>query len=193
MNNYRRFGASSATLLDVFLCQDGALERHQFPAPEIQHALFDRSKQLAQEGFGYEVIPFEHQERNGRDYGLNVLRLRDDIVPPAVLLNGIPIPPIGENTILPQPASVPHGPFAALVEKLDSFFEVCGPTGGSFRSQITYCGVCKDLRLVKMKEHKHCSLCNNPFIEQPEVDNNVRMPEFRIDSTGRPFVHHPST
>ncbi len=195
MKNYRRFGAMSVTLLDLYICEAGALAACSFPPEPIKSAIRQKEVQLTQEGFGYQIIPFEHSTVKDRDFGIKTLRIPDatTLFPPTgEFLSPAKPPVITSNTILPQPGAAPTGSFALLVEKLDSFFESCGERPSKHRQTIIFCEGCKQLQLLNLKDQAICPSCGQALVEEPELDHNVRMPQFRLDAQKRPYIEGPN-
>ena len=180
MRNYRRFGASSVTLLDLYLCQVGTIDSGGFFSDPLQDLIKEKRAQLAEEGYGYQVIPFEHHQRDGGDYGLRVIEFEHRSAPgyrPVTSWAGA----VSANTFLTSEATAAEGHFATLVAKVDAFYEGSDSKEGSLRQQITFCETCRNLQLIRMREQSSCPSCGRPFIGERDFDNCVRLPSFRAN------------
>jgi hypothetical protein len=63
MKAYREFGAPDVSLLDILLCEAGFLRGNAFPTPAVDASVRSKIIELREQGFGYQLLPFEH----GRD------------------------------------------------------------------------------------------------------------------------------
>ena len=60
----------------IFTCAKvGAIDTGVFFSDPLQELIKEKRDQLAEEGYGYQVIPFEHHQQDGGDYGLRVIEL----------------------------------------------------------------------------------------------------------------------
>jgi hypothetical protein len=49
------------------ICEAAFMGANKFPPPSIRGVAEDRHRELAGEGFGYQLLPFEHGSRDGDD------------------------------------------------------------------------------------------------------------------------------
>jgi hypothetical protein len=57
---YRNFGAPNVSLLDVYVCEAGFMARNSFPPPPASQAIRAKIPELKNQGFGYQILTFEH-------------------------------------------------------------------------------------------------------------------------------------
>ena len=149
---YRHFGSPHVSLLDVFVCEDGYLAQRAFPPEEVRSALVQKVPELAEEGFGHEILTFEHFLVDGKDVDLKVI--------------GGP-PPLKTTMSLLQ-ARPTHlaEPFARLVRRIDLYFDSV-IKGESSLAQgwpiVVFCWQCRQLDLVRTKQAFKCSRCGIEF------------------------------
>jgi hypothetical protein len=149
LHAYRKYGAPSVSLLDVFLCESGFLLNNSFPPPSIMPAVDERFVKLRAEQFGYRLLAFEHGADEIRDVGLYV-----------------PIELGGPHARLlaPQRTLPPGEPFSKLVRRLDEFYEGCSDP--QMKREIVFCKNCKSLQLIKMRDEHECPNCRDDLIAQ---------------------------
>jgi hypothetical protein len=148
---YRRFGSPAVSLLDAYVCQAGFFSNNPFPPPSIIATIPEKVDALAREGFGYEVLPFEHGEEAGADVGLSAI--------------GNPLNPFYASIpILQRSVTEPTGPFLKLTILLNNFVE--SGTGLGDMRQIVYCRSCRALQRVLMSEEEVCPTCGADLIAQ---------------------------
>jgi hypothetical protein len=145
--------------LEIHLCEAGTLGHLEYPSDEVANAAQDRGHALAEKGFGYQILPFEHENVGDVDVGLRALQSS--------------LSPIQTTINLEEPAVTPVGAdFAALVQKLDAFYEEKtsdlrdGNSANMRNLQITYCGSCRGLQLVNFRQSRSCPTCGSDLIEQ---------------------------
>jgi hypothetical protein len=66
----RNFGSPNVSLLEVYLLQNGFTISNRFPPEKIKDTVLSRVDALSKKDFGYQWLPFEHDEKNGMDFGL---------------------------------------------------------------------------------------------------------------------------
>ena len=151
LNAYKAFGAASTTLLDIYICEDGFLSNHDFPTEEVRQVSNHKISEIKLNGFGYQMLPFQHKKEGDKDVGL--------FVPSN----------IQRKTVVDilHPNNFGHRePFSRLVEDLDKFFEQQGERPRKSFSQIVYCKNCKRLQLIDMKTVYDCPICSDDLVQQ---------------------------
>ena len=73
---YRNFGASNISLLDVYICEAGFMGHNPFPPTPALQAIRAKMPELKNEGFGYQILPFEHENHGDVDVGLRAFGMR---------------------------------------------------------------------------------------------------------------------
>jgi hypothetical protein len=106
--------------------------------------------ELKKEGFGYQVLPFEHEKDGEIDVGLRALSIPTWYGSPSTNLK-----------LIPSVQSRPVDGFAKLIERLNRCYEVEVErmTKGRGFVCIVFCRECRQLSLRPMKEAHLCSLC----------------------------------
>jgi hypothetical protein len=67
----RRFGSPFVSLLELYLHESGSPALARFPTPEIFGVVKNRAIAVANEGFGYQLLPFGHGiDVRGQDHGI---------------------------------------------------------------------------------------------------------------------------
>ncbi len=148
---YRSFGSARSTLLDVYICEDGFLESNIFPTKAVSDASHHKASEFIKEGFGYQMLPFEHTKEGDTDIGLFSPRNRQ-----------------GKTVVdILSPRDFGHRqPFSRLVEDIDNFFEQQGEQPRKSFHQVVYCKNCCQFQLIDMKKVYECPNCNDDFIIQ---------------------------
>jgi hypothetical protein len=148
---YKPFGSAKSTLLDVYICESGFLETQGFPPKEVYDLSLHKASEFKKKGFGYQILPFEHDKDGDIDDGLFVPGNRQGKAVVDILL----------------PRDFGHRqPFSNLVEDIDKFFEQRGELPRKSFNQIIYCKSCRQLQLIDMKEIYECPTCNDNLIIQ---------------------------
>jgi hypothetical protein len=154
---YKEFGAASTTLLDIYVCEDGFLKNNIFPTKEVYDVSHNKRSELSIEGFGYQILPFEHMKEGDTDVGLFA---------PSGLLGPVRIQGKAGIDIL-SPNDFGHRqPFSRLADDLNEFFERQGDRPRKSFNQIVYCKNCRQLQLIDMKAENECPKCKDNFIVQ---------------------------
>lgn len=154
---YRRFGAPEVSLLDIFLCADGALE--QWPG-SAEEDIVVKGEACKSGGFGYCLSAFE-------DFDLAALR-ESSILDPKTLLRVRRWSPNPMHTTatLVRPVVTPIGePFSTLVALIEDFRqeqEKRSPVG----RQIYYCRNCQQLQIVHSRSRGACPTCGSELAWQ---------------------------
>jgi hypothetical protein len=154
LNAYKEFGSPHVSLLDIYICEAGFLEANTFPPPVLHETISSKLDEMRQDGFGYQLLPFEHgRDENGDDIGLSVLR--SDQNPLQTTFN-----------LVPAVAEGPRQPFLRLADRLNTFFEQTGDRPRKHFNQIVYCRVCRQLHLICMKDEHTCPACQSDLVIQ---------------------------
>jgi hypothetical protein len=153
---FKEFGVSSTSLLDVYVCENGFLRNNLFPTGEVFDVSMKKRLELKLEGFGYQILPFEHEKQGDDDVGL--------FTPSGIL----DIHTQGKTNIdVLRPLEFGHRqPFSRLVEDLNDFFERQRDRPRKSFNQIVYCRNCRNLQLIDMKVDDECPNCNDDLIAQ---------------------------
>lgn len=150
LNAYRNFGAAMTTLLDIYICEDGFLQNNEFPTKEVVDVIGKKNSEFKVDGFGYQMLTFEHRKDGNDDIGL--------FTPFSV--SGNPV-----ANVLP-PKDVGHRqPFSRLTDDISKFFEQQTNPRKSF-NQVVYCKNCRQFQLIDMKHIFECPNCMDDFIQQ---------------------------
>lgn len=152
---YREFGSPDVSLLDIYLCESGFMSRNIFPPPSLKNVIVAKIAELSDDGFGYQLLPFEHDKDGDVDVGLR-----------AVMSN--PMNPLQTTfNILPAFPFQPRDPFARLVQRIDQFFEQIPEQSRSYiKNQIVFCRDCRKLQYISMRDEHTCLNCQSNLIVQ---------------------------
>ena len=151
---YRDFGSPDVSLLDVYLCESGFMRSNLFPPASIRETIVAKSVELAKDGFGYQLLPFEHGNDGGIDVGLLAMG-PNQMNPLQTAFN-----------IVPARQGGPRDPFARLVQRIDQFFEGSGDPSKNVMKRIVFCRNCRTLQLIDMKVNHGCPSCGDDLIRQ---------------------------
>ena len=151
---YRDFGIPVVSLLDVQICETGFFHRiRAFPTKEMLKPIETKFDRLRAAGFGYQLLPFEHQTKDGRDVGLSAISTSD--VPPKTWM----------NLLTPRVTQAKH-PFSKWSNTLSEFFESCPDYLRKHFMQIVYCKACRSLQLIDMRMSFECPDCGDDMYYQ---------------------------
>jgi len=151
---YRDFGSPDVSLLDIYLCESGFMSHNVFPPASIRDTIIAKIAELSKDGFGYQLLPFEHGKEGEVDVGLLAMG-PNEMNPLQTTFNILSAPELG-----------PRDPFARLVLRIDEFFERSGDPSHNVMKQIVFCRSCRTLQLVKMKDEHRCPSCGDDLILQ---------------------------
>jgi len=152
---YRDFGSPDVSLLDIYLCEAGFMGHNVFPSPSLNNAITAKVAELSKEGFGYQLLVFEHDKDGDVDVGLRVLR-PDTMNELQTTFN-----------ILPAYSFRPRDPFARIAERIDQFFEeVPNQSRNYIKNQIVFCRDCHRLQYISMRDEYTCPNCQSNLIVQ---------------------------
>ncbi len=152
LNAYRDFGSPAVSLLEVYVCESGFMKQHAFPPPMLHRSLMAKIADLRAKQFGYQLLPFEHEQRGDDDVGLFAIPKRWN--PLETTFN-----------LLPPQISSPAQPFSRLADRLNEFFEQ-NKNPQKHRKQIVFCKACRQMQLIRMKDEHGCPNCNDDLICQ---------------------------
>lgn len=154
LGGYRDYGVPSVSLLDVYVCEAGFMANNTFPPPSLVHSLRAKQAALAEEGFGYQVLPFEHDKSGDTDVGLRAEQVGGNVLQTTF-------------NILPPVTSPAQQPFTLLADHIHEFFERMPGNGEKYmRRIVTFCRNCRTLQLVKVREEDYCPSCGDDLIAQ---------------------------
>ena len=151
---YRDFGSPDVSLLDIYLCESGFMSHNVFPPASIEDTIFAKIAELSKDGFGYQLLPFEHGKDGEVDVGLLAIH-PNEMDPLQTTFNVLPARQLG-----------PRDSFARLVRRIDQFFEGSGDPSHNVMKQIVFCRDCRTLQLIKMKDEHRCPSCSDDLIRQ---------------------------
>lgn len=150
---YRDFGAPEVSLLDIVLCEAGCLKANPFPTQDLFDAVATKLPELHKDRFGYHLLPFEHGRDADRDIGLSTIRHEDRPMRP-------------DFHFLRPAVTNPQEGFVRLTGRLDEFFEAAEDRQSKHFHQIVFCRECRQLQLIRMREHWACPICGDDLIAQ---------------------------
>jgi hypothetical protein len=147
---YRRFGSANVSLLDVYVCEAGFMARNSFPPYPARQTILAKIADLKNEGFGYQVLPFEHEKNGDVDIGLKAFSIPTWYGSPS-----------SSFKLLPVRQTPPLDGFARLMERLNECYEreVKRITQGQGFVCVVFCRSCHQLSLKPMKDAHLCGLC----------------------------------
>jgi hypothetical protein len=151
---YRDFGSPDVSLMDIYLCESGFMSRNVFPLTAIRDTIIAKIAELSKDGFGYQLLPFEHGKDGKVDVGLLAMG-PNEMNPLQTTFNILPARQLG-----------PRGPFARLVHRIDQFFEQSPDRSHNHLKQSAFCRDCRTLQLIKMKDEHRCPSCRDDLILQ---------------------------
>jgi len=149
---YRKFGSPDVSLLELYLCEDGFMRSNDFPPAPVRRAIDSKIDILRANGFGYQILPFEHGKSNiGEDLGL--LAYSNETRYDSSSTN---------FRVLPQTRTESLDGFAKLIERLDQCYQhglerLLDKSRGF--TTIVFCRACRQLGLTTMKEASRCPRC----------------------------------
>ncbi len=156
MKAYRKFGAPDVSLLDVYVCESGFLAGNKFPPSPARSVIEEKIQLLKPNGFGYQVLPFEHGKDGDIDVGLKGFSLPTRHGSPSTHFK-----------LLPVVRSEPVDGFSRLMERLHRCYET--EIGGIEKKgfvAIIFCWECRNLSLTPLKDADRCPKCNANLLVQ---------------------------
>lgn len=151
---YRDFGSSDVSLLDIYLCESGFMSHNVFPPASIRDTIIAKIAELSKNGFGYQLLPFEHGKEGEVDVSLLAMG-PNEMNPLQTTFNILPARELGLRD-----------PFARLVRRIDQFFEQSPDPSHDHLKQIFFCRNCRRLQLIKMNDEHKCPSCGDDLIPQ---------------------------
>jgi len=154
---YRGFGSCDVSLLDVYICEAGFMDRNSFPPAPVRDAILAKVPDLKNEGFGYQVLPFEHEKDGDVDVGLKAFSVPT--------WHGV------DSSNFKLVAAVRNAPvdgFARLMTRLNDCYEsgVKRMTKGRGFVCIVFCRLCRELSLRPSKDANLCGVCGADLLLQ---------------------------
>jgi hypothetical protein len=146
---YRTFGSPDVSLLDVFLCEGGALETWPGSA---QEAIIAKAEACKDGGFGYDMTAFEGGE----------------LASPPAYFRARPwsANPLHTTATLVRPVTSPVGePFMTLVARIDDFCQAHA-SARKMGQQVYFCRGCQQLQLVHARTQGTCPSCQSELALQ---------------------------
>jgi len=151
---YRAFGSPDVSLLDIYLCESGFMGHNEFPPVSTRDTIIAKIAELSEDGFGYQLLPFEHGKDGEVDVGLLAMGPNEKN-PLQTAFNILPARQLG-----------PGDPFARLVRRIDQFCEQSPDPSQNILKQIVFCRDCRTLQWIKMKDEHTCPGCGDDLIRQ---------------------------
>jgi hypothetical protein len=147
---YRKFGSPNVSLLDVYICEAGFMAVNSFPPNPARQVIFEKTQHLKNEGFGYQILPFEHNNDGDKDVGLRAFSGPSWYGSPSTNFK-----------IIPAVQTTPLDGFARLMGRLNECYEreVKRMVRGKGFVCIVFCGQCRQLSLKPMKNASLCGIC----------------------------------
>ena len=111
--------------------------------------------ELTNEGFGYQVLPFEHEKDRDLDVGLKAYPDPNNILNTHFkILHSIQDPEARQ-------------PFVLLADYISYFFDrVSNKSNNSLHNQIVFCRECRRFQIISMKKDYECPSCKSNLIMQ---------------------------
>lgn len=148
---YRAFGSPDVSLLDVYICESGFMRGNRFPSGPVRDAIVAKLPELKKSGFGYQLLPFEHDKNGDIDVGLRTYNIPTRYGSPSTNIR-----------LLSVARAEPVDGFAGLMQRLHQCYErevTRIPTKGKGFVAIVFCRECRQLGLTPMKEADRCFHC----------------------------------
>jgi hypothetical protein len=147
---YRNFGSPNLSLLDVYICEAGFMDANSFPPYPARQAIFAKLPDLKNEGFGYQILPFEHEKDGDLDVGLRAFSIPTWYGVPSTNFK-----------LVPAVQTTPVDGFARLMGRLNGCYErgVKQMMRGQGFACLVFCSLCRQLSLRPMKNANLCGMC----------------------------------
>jgi hypothetical protein len=155
LNAYMQFGAPEVTLLDIYICEQGFFKKNLFPSNALIDLIKEKQKELRILGFGYQLLPFELEEKNGEVQRITTIRSSINLKQNTFKVA------FTNNFGLRQP-------FSRLVNDINSFYNQRLSTLSKKRPNqiIVYCKRCQQFQLIDMRKEQNCPNCNDDLVAQ---------------------------
>lgn len=154
LETYREFGSPDVSLLDIYICEAGFMRHNVFPPSSLKNAITAKIAELNKDGFGYQILPFEHGKDRDGDVGLLAMSPKG-MSPLQTTFNVLPAFPFR-----------PRDPFASLADRISQFFEQLPDRSRNHFKQIVFCRECRRLQLIRMRDEYTCPNCQSNLILQ---------------------------
>jgi hypothetical protein len=147
---HRKFGSPDVSLLELYHHETGTKTLKFFPTTEVFDVLKRRAKQLGNELFGYQILPFTYgRNEQGEDFG--IFTLENPFTTPREVTFEI-VKPLRTGA---------REPFLSLAHHLSVFAEseskrLSKPLGFTV---VAYCRTCKKLCLIGRRDEVRCYHC----------------------------------
>ena len=146
----RSFGSPEASLLELFVCEDGPISLKHFPSPGVFEVIRDRADALHKHMLGYKILPFQHDRDGDQDVGVFTIGHPFSYIQTAMTI------------VRPQITAVKEG-FLELMGTLDDFAE--SRKGIGFFA-IAFCRYCRHLESIPMRSEPLCPSCGSSLVTQ---------------------------
>lgn len=150
---YREFGSPDVSLLDIYICEADFMGRNAFPPSILNDSIFTKRAKLSRDGFGYQLLPFEHGKDGDTDVGL--LAMSQERNPINTTFN-----------FLPAVVSGTREPFSRLTDRINEFFKQTPDRQRKSFNQIVFCRECRRLQLICMRDEYTCPTCQGDLVVQ---------------------------
>ena len=160
LKTYRKFGSPDVSLLDVYVCEDGALQANGFPPDSAEEAIIAKGEELQRSGFGYQLMAFQHEKEGDVDVGLCAMSW-----PYPLSAGG----PFDTTMTLVEPRTSAQGEaFSRLVTRIDQFAAEQARRGirTYVGDQVVFCRSCRELQLIRPKDQIQCPGCQSNLVAQ---------------------------
>jgi hypothetical protein len=175
LTKLRKYGCPEVWFLEVYLLEDGYMNKNTFPSSQIMKSFKEKVDSLETKKYGYEIMPFEHYQTKDLDIGMKTIY--NQFVPPKSSL-----------TLLgPITTDVKH-PFDLFVERLHQFYTDTINESNKREIEdirkfgdavITYCRNCKKLILIYPKISSACPECKLSIVDGSIRSNETKWEPIR--------------
>lgn len=154
---YRKFGSPNVSLLDVYVCEAGFMRKNRFPPEPVRQSILAKIPFLKRDGFGYQILPFEHDKEGDEDVGLRTYHIPTWYDSSSSNLR-----------LLPAAQNPPVEGFARLMGRLNACYAkgLQSKTRGKGFACVTFCRSCRELSLTSMKAADICIDCGADLLVQ---------------------------
>lgn len=156
LKTHRKFGSPHVSLLEMYLHEDGSKAFKFFPQRDVSAVVEKRAKELRNQQFGYQILPFRHgKNKRAEDFG--IATIRNPFIPRDPAL-----------TLLRATRTEARNEFLKLGQYLSVFAESESKKKSKPLSfnVVTHCRVCRKLCLIHRTDEVCCYHCCTPFTGQ---------------------------